>query len=1544
MYVPANAPAREQAKSRSTTTRGTEPTQSAASSTRGQGSLLGGDATAPPMAQPPEGTRGVALSDDVALTQVPVGMVNPGLQMKQPAADEAGHGRQRAGLGDSIGASRPTLSLGSLGPDVQQLQRALLALGAHLSPDGRFGPETQDAVVAFQREAGLVVDGVVDVDLWLQVDMHAAARSGSLEAPSLVPAEGGATTPPSAQRSPGSGGRDNDGASAAGTGAKGEVSVVPSTVSGAAVSVTAALGGEPAAEATGPGEPEVERKPEAESEAPSRVEDGGGPGGGGPDGTGGPADEAGGGPEGGPTGERGPGGAAGPGGEGRAGGEGGEALASATPSGVEKAPLTGVDEALSAVSGEGLSLGARPPAEGAAEAAAGTAVTDALGPVPEPEAGSEEEGEKKGEGGALGLPEVAAPAPGSPVGGLSTAFKDPAVAAGGEAELSPMLLDAHERNDALLGDFAEAVEERAVAITDRGAGYRERVMTAAAAAKATVAGALEAQSAAVTARYEAARAGVQAQAAALDAQIFGKFTSMINNFQAKAAAVEASLWETAAQTTATVVALGVEQRAKITEQYAEAARQYRHAGELGAQEAHRLSEAEARKYESKVTGKKDSFLDGYLTDRRWKARAKAARAVGAEYQKGLRAKAIEVANEASANLKHDLSSVQTTVAAATDLIDKQRSGLIQQTKGTAEGAVAAATEQRASFSKGIKDARKQACAALDAEEQSALTALETTGAEATAAIDTQAEALAAAIEAALADQAAGLRAALLELQAQLAGAELPEPEALAASLQEVTAAIDAQISEQQAMLEGQLAQAEAGLYSGAGSVVEALTALGEEAGTHADAGLAAATTTFNGVRSSAKTAQASLQARFDKGMAEIEAARSSGFAPVVAQVQTVFTGFLDAMKKGVADNAKGLAEALRDAARGDMMTTLREEAEKAAKKEQPAWKSIVAWVLIIAVLIVIALVIGPLVIGACVGAAGAMLGAGAAATIIGTAVGTAIVGAVSSGVVQLLKNWKDGNAWNEGLWEAVAIGAITGALTGGLGGWLGTGAREGWSALTKFAIQTSFEVVVNSSVALYKGELNWTNFAFIVLQSVTTNGLGNSSKFKALDTKVQYGVKVGADLAIDTGKQLATTGTLNWETTLEAAANSSTSHLGTFKSIEGVQKGFTEKGSQWGAGAVNTLKGGGKTPAAPTNDQGVPATQTPTESQSSINAALPEAQALHNSAPVTPDNSGLLALPAPKQQLLLPAPELTPAAIKKPVQAKTLLDEVNNGDASTVARLTGLTEEQAQQIILKKPTDGFTTLAKLDEAVPGIGSKLQAQEKLTMVELEDAPKAQVHKQAFVDEVEVLRADPTHAGKTDHDLMKLIVQGKGKNFKQNLGGLGEPISLAALKEQGALSRVVGLSAVWDRGMLSPEHKQTITDTHGITTGKEFAALVAKNPSVFNKGMLDMNAEIGGQNATAWWSPRGESKATTAAELVQELALDPKSYQGGAIRVTVSPEVAHANSFKKPTAFDGMMFGEWVNESSGSEFGVTRGGKPEVVAPPIKLSDVTDIEVF
>jgi len=57
-----------------------------------------------------------------------------------------------------------TLRTGSLGFDVVVLQVQLnkkLAPSPHLAVDGAFGPMTRTAVVAFQRSAGLVADGIV---------------------------------------------------------------------------------------------------------------------------------------------------------------------------------------------------------------------------------------------------------------------------------------------------------------------------------------------------------------------------------------------------------------------------------------------------------------------------------------------------------------------------------------------------------------------------------------------------------------------------------------------------------------------------------------------------------------------------------------------------------------------------------------------------------------------------------------------------------------------------------------------------------------------------------------------------------------------------------------------------------------------------------------------------------------------------------------------------------------------------------------------------------------------------------------------------------------------------------------------------------------------------------------------------------------------------------------------------------------------------------------------------------------------------------------
>ena len=53
------------------------------------------------------------------------------------------------------------LKLGSKGEDVMDLQRLLNSAGYAVSIDSMFGPKTEAAVQAFQKDRGLVVDGIV---------------------------------------------------------------------------------------------------------------------------------------------------------------------------------------------------------------------------------------------------------------------------------------------------------------------------------------------------------------------------------------------------------------------------------------------------------------------------------------------------------------------------------------------------------------------------------------------------------------------------------------------------------------------------------------------------------------------------------------------------------------------------------------------------------------------------------------------------------------------------------------------------------------------------------------------------------------------------------------------------------------------------------------------------------------------------------------------------------------------------------------------------------------------------------------------------------------------------------------------------------------------------------------------------------------------------------------------------------------------------------------------------------------------------------------
>jgi hypothetical protein len=63
-----------------------------------------------------------------------------------------------------VGAARPTLRRGSTGPWVEALQKKL-----KLNPDGTFGAGTEAALRVFQRQHGMVADGIAGPKTWLVV-------------------------------------------------------------------------------------------------------------------------------------------------------------------------------------------------------------------------------------------------------------------------------------------------------------------------------------------------------------------------------------------------------------------------------------------------------------------------------------------------------------------------------------------------------------------------------------------------------------------------------------------------------------------------------------------------------------------------------------------------------------------------------------------------------------------------------------------------------------------------------------------------------------------------------------------------------------------------------------------------------------------------------------------------------------------------------------------------------------------------------------------------------------------------------------------------------------------------------------------------------------------------------------------------------------------------------------------------------------------------------------------------------------------------------
>lgn len=100
------------------------------------------------------------------------------------------------GLPAGAHAALPMLRYGSRGSAVVTLQKKLRRLGYSVSTDGIFGPNVLRNVKAFQKKAGLAVDGIVGPNTWAALDRAASGSDPDPKPTEPKPAEPKPTSRP----------------------------------------------------------------------------------------------------------------------------------------------------------------------------------------------------------------------------------------------------------------------------------------------------------------------------------------------------------------------------------------------------------------------------------------------------------------------------------------------------------------------------------------------------------------------------------------------------------------------------------------------------------------------------------------------------------------------------------------------------------------------------------------------------------------------------------------------------------------------------------------------------------------------------------------------------------------------------------------------------------------------------------------------------------------------------------------------------------------------------------------------------------------------------------------------------------------------------------------------------------------------------------------------------------------------------------------------------------------------------------------------------
>lgn len=488
----------------------------------------------------------------------------------------------------------------------------------------------------------------------------------------------------------------------------------------------------------------------------------------------------------------------------------------------------------------------------------------------------------------------------------------------------------------------------------------------------------------------------------------------------------------------------------------------------------------------------DGFWDGCLTVRRAQAQQKAACSSASGVAKNM----IDMSKKKGFELREQRTQYRCMLIAgagqAQSTLDTTVERLVSGLESGRGGTLSGLAQVRDMNLSAVDAALTGTLSSLNRQEREQRQAVNDSGYVQQLAVEELAHQVAAGLARSVSSAMETLEQTLRQVRNQLLEGDAPAPDVLQEVLLSAEAGLSGGIGTLLDKMEEGAANAEGQLIEAGANAASALAEIssGNDSMTaEVESGFSAQMSTLVGAASSTMSQLSERQVSRAQESA-VQGGQTmeqvvSGFESTCEEVYTSVDGVIATSLSELDTELKNMEDGLG--------ARIAAEAWRAASKEQPAWKAVVAIVLIVLVIIASIVV--------------TVLTLGAGAPLLAVVLVGAVVGAVTAGLIQIINNWAAGEEWDKGLVQAMVIGAVGGAL----GGAIGAGAnglaqvalqgavRAGASTLTRAAINVGINLAGDMvaeaatqtfSYLAYGQKFNWQGFVMAGGMSMLSTARG----------------------------------------------------------------------------------------------------------------------------------------------------------------------------------------------------------------------------------------------------------------------------------------------------------------------------------------------------------------------------------------------------------------------------------------------------------------------